>query len=128
MNWSETHSAIAIGVLIFTAIILPAALWWLSKRFATRAAMQSMTSVFRQYCDKHDQEHAELEEQLKHGDVRFMRLETQLAHLPNREDIAKLREHMSRLEAQLEARQESEKALTSQVNKLIDRAMEGNDK
>jgi len=69
--------------------------WW-----SLRRAMVTHEQ-FALYREAHGEEHDELSERLSRGEERFARLETTLANLPTKDEVAGLRIEMERLSGDL---------------------------
>lgn len=77
-----------IGLL--WAILAPAALWWLSKSFATRTDHETTAKQITDYLAAHDRQHDELESRLALGEREFTQIKADLKHMPTRSDIQAL--------------------------------------
>jgi hypothetical protein len=74
---------------------------------------------------RHAEDHDAVDTALAEGAVRFARIETQLQHLPTREDIAQLAAALGATSSDVKALMRSMSGLQDQVTMLVQREMNG---
>lgn len=81
---------------VISALVIPAARWGVKAGLVPRAE-------FDRFVEAHRLAHAQLEDRLDAGDVRFERLEVTLKHMPTKEDVEELRRDVSDLSGNVRA-------------------------
>lgn len=119
MSWTAyLDSAWKLGALLGG---VAGVVWaWLKWSATADLVTRDQFEAFKQ---RHAEEHEEMERALAEGSVRFARIETQLQHLPTREDIQRLSESLGRTSTNVEAMMRSMQGLQEQVTMLVRKGM-----
>jgi phage shock protein A len=86
----------AVGGLL-VAIVGAAGLFWLSKVFASRKAVDDLAAAVKSYVEEHEKLHKRIEHQLGDVERRFTIMETTLRQLPTKAEVADLNVRMEGL-------------------------------
>jgi hypothetical protein len=93
---------LGMGALLgFTGV--PAMLWWLTRRFPTRAEVAQVQRALESHQSDHDKIHEGLNRRLADGEREFAEIKTSLAHLPDHHDLDDLKDRISAVESQVGA-------------------------
>ena len=117
MDWGVEQVKSGIeGLLILVGAGMTLLMYRMKAEFLPR-------KEFADYSEEHDGEHEKIVDRLDDGDNRFVRLETRLEQLPNKDDVFQLRVDIAALTATIQAKEKSDAALTAQVQRLVDHHM-----
>ncbi|MBI2235397.1 MAG: DUF2730 family protein [Magnetospirillum sp.] len=93
-------------------------MWSLSKKFVPKADFDTFRS-------SHEEQHDELDEQLKEGELRFARLDERLGHLPTKDDLVGLRINIERLSGDIRVATAVLRKVEGPVDLVVENAMNG---
>lgn len=109
---------------VLIVLLGAAALFWLSKYFATKKDLQEHAKQFdihKLKFDAHQEQHYRLRDEV-------IEIKNHVKHLPTAEESASLREEMARLNGRLEGMEPLFKQVLNNVNLLVENELRGEKK
>ena len=130
---------IEIVIATVTGLLVPAAVFWGQKYFASRSGMNHVSKALQDYIVEHEKvhgehqsEHRESEKRVKRLEDQFTRIDERLKHMPSQEDIhglirqiGDLTSLVRKVEADVKGVGGSVNSLEVRVNMLFKNELEG---
>jgi len=123
-EWLD-KTTIELGIAILSGLLLPAAVFWGQKYFASRSAMNHVSSALNAYIADHKKAHLESEEEHRRNEGRidqlesqFTRIDERLKYMPSRADLDGLSRSIGDLTSLVRKVEAEVKGVTGSVNTL----------